>query len=194
MLDPNDEVRGRGELRLRDAGIHVARFDSELMPVIEEMSRDFLRLHRHQAPIRRTVGQAADPVPEGEVGPNGFPIGYTSKGDKVEWIDDAEEEEVWPLLLRRNDNAILAEYSALWDKVWYNRHQNWAMKVGSGEQVLSSKQTEIFATASAKARELEERYGKKNLIWDDFEWGLLSGRMSALAWVLGAEWEESLDT
>lgn len=42
-LDRNVEIRGRGEFYLMDAGIDIARFDSDLMSVLEELNRDFIR-------------------------------------------------------------------------------------------------------------------------------------------------------
>ena len=48
------------------------------------------------------------------------------------------------------------------------------------------------ARRAAQAKEVE--LGKENLgPWSDFEWGMINGKLSALRWALGEDWD-MLDT
>ncbi len=157
-IDPNKQIRGLGELRLRDTGIEIARFDLDLMPAIEELNRDFLRQHRLGLTQRRTKAQTTDPVEPGQVGPNGHRIGYTKNGDKVEWVPDEDiPGKEWPLVLRRNDKDILKVYNEFWDKVWWNRHQVWLQRIESGEEPLTPEQRPVLEKAKKAARRLEKK-------------------------------------
>lgn len=93
--------------------------------------------------------------------------------------------------LHEQNQKILKAIDELFDKVWYNRHLNLRFRIKFGEETVSP---EIWKTALKAAEKVEKRYGKDNLgPWDDFEWGMINGKLSALRWVLGDEWD-MLDT
>jgi len=52
-------------------------------------------------------------------------------------------------------------------------------------------QRDVWEGALKSAKKLEKRIGLKNLgPWDDFEWGMINGKLSALRWVFGDDWDE----
>ncbi|MDR4495156.1 MAG: restriction endonuclease [Nitrospirales bacterium] len=88
----------------------------------------------------------------------------------------------------RSTKDILRAEEEFFTKVWYGRKQSAAdcRAQGTPEYIIKG-------MLKAK-RDAETRYGRKNLgPWNDFEWGMLSGKLSALRWVLGDEWD-MLDT
>jgi hypothetical protein len=89
-------------------------------------------------------------------------------------------------------------------KVWYNRHQNWLFHIENEDHKIVSQSDytglatttprSIFEGARKAAKNLEKKYSKGELgPWDDFEWGMINGKLSALRWVMGDDWD-SLDT
>ena len=91
----------------------------------------------------------------------------------------------------RTESDIVNELDILFDKIWYDRHMNLRAAVHAGRTTVTP---EIWQGALKAARKVEKKYAENKLgPWTDFEWGMLNGKMSALRWILGDEWD-MLDT
>jgi hypothetical protein len=108
-----------------------------------------------------------------------------------EFTDEADETEL-VLEEPRTLAEILEAESEFFDKVWYVRSLIREEKEEAGERDPIS--LELAAGAAEARRTIEERYGAENVgPWDDWGWGFVNGKLSALRWVLGSEWD-FLDT
>lgn len=122
------------------------------------------------------------------------------------FVTDIMYEHSW-MQEPRGLTDILEAEDLLFHQVWYNRHWNMRVRIEEGAIKVVDKETyprpsgapvtiqrDVLKGAIKAARNVERRYGKKNLgPWDDFEWGMINGKLSALRWVLGDEWD-MLDT
>lgn len=101
---------------------------------------------------------------------------YTSK-DML--FEDGED-------VRTLDEVCEAE-NMFYEKVWLDRHLSLAYRV---EQLGEKIDPMIWNDAQKAASKLIEKYGEENVgPYSDFEWGMINGKLSALRWVLGDEWD-----
>ncbi len=121
-------------------------------------------------------------------------------------LEDLSFEREWVEEPRRL-GEITDAIGELLDKVWYNRHWNTRVEIQEGKVKLVEKETlpvkdhatrpiqrDVWEGALKSAKRVEKQYGLDNLgPWTDFEWGMLNGKLSALRWALGDEWD-MLDT
>lgn len=93
---------------------------------------------------------------------------------------------------RRLDEIVDAE-KQLFDRVWYHRslqHEYRLQDAGDRAEV-----ERLLAIAGSGRERVEETYVQPGELgpYTDFELGMLNGKLSALRWVLGSEWD-FLDT
>jgi hypothetical protein len=88
----------------------------------------------------------------------------------------------------RSSEEIETALAEIEDKVWYDRHMMLAEPAQTSQLDLWGSQ---FDTAELYAQKMREKYGAENLgPYSDFAWGMLCGKLSALRWIEGSEWDD----
>jgi hypothetical protein len=90
----------------------------------------------------------------------------------------------------RKKDHVLAEIERLTAIVWYHRCST--RMVESGE--IDELEPKHRADCLAARKRVQEQYPEV-LDWegDDFDWGMINGKLSALRWATGDDWD-MLDT
>lgn len=108
---------------------------------------------------------------------------------RIKWCERPTLERFLSDSLRSQSEIIAAEQE-FFDRIWYERHLVTREKWDSGDEDAPEdiRRIALEAAARVKARRPDLRPSE-----DDFEWGVWNGKLSALRWVLGSEWD-FLDT
>jgi hypothetical protein len=90
----------------------------------------------------------------------------------------------------RSVKQMLAAENELFTRVWYGRKST-----AKDERARGTPEDIIKGMVRGK-RDAERRFSKKSLranMASDWDWGFVSGKLSAIRWVLGDDWD-MLDT
>lgn len=121
-------------------------------------------------------------------------------------LEEVRFELEWDGGTPRQLSELIGAERELFYKVWYNRHLGLHYQVTGGKiKVVSKREWEktkdnsrfitrdIRKGARAAAKKVEDEFGHELGPWSDFEWGMINGKLSALRWVMGDDWD-MLDT
>ena len=136
---------------------------------------------------------------------------FISLAECLRKIDPSFVSEVEWFALREDPRGIselIKEHEILCDKLWYGHHKHHEWEIAKGKVKLvtkaewdalmkksprsHSKHTvdTAWKLGQAAAKRIEKRYGVENLgPWSDFDWGMMNGKLSAIRWMLGDEWD-----
>lgn len=91
--------------------------------------------------------------------------------------------------MRTEPEILKAEHEYMM-RVWYDRKLVLEQKLAEGKEM--NIKPEILEGMRRGMRKMEEEHGgAENLVVEDaFEWGMINGKLSALRWVLGEDWDE----
>jgi hypothetical protein len=192
--------------------------DAMLFEVYDEMRQEPVRYHIAFGFATTNYADFSDPRGDHR---KPHPDLAHAFGDRSQYIFDISKfvEETAPGALELGDielgyspefrtlTELTEAENLLYRQVWYNRHMNLRYRVEHGltkvvpesdyshgpyssDQILDTD----WEGALAAGEQTRQEVGIENLgPWDDFEWGMLNGKLSALRWVLGDEWD-MLDT
>jgi Restriction endonuclease len=91
----------------------------------------------------------------------------------------------------RSESEIIEAEDDFYARVWHERHLVFQQQYERGEAEGTSPET--YEMAMQVAARLRERRPDIRPVENDFEWGMWNGKLSALRWVLGEDWD-MLDT
>jgi Protein of unknown function (DUF3644) len=114
-------------------------------------------------------------------------------GEKKAWDLEKCVRQRWPDAgdMRLQSEVVEAEQE-YFDRVWYSRSRGG--RVGGPYDPVDSYEPKLRATVLAARARIEAQYGKETLeSLNAFEHGMINGKLSALRWVLGDDWD-FLDT
>lgn len=104
-----------------------------------------------------------------------------------DYLEQLIAEMYFPDDLRGLDEILAAE-KEMFDRIWHDRsmfHEQQLLDEGKQEEL-----EHLRRVAGPGRSRVENTYGVDNLWpYGKFEWGMLNGKLSALRWVLGDDWD-----
>lgn len=88
--------------------------------------------------------------------------------------------------ITRTVDEIEETISELHDRLWWDRHKQWEQLVELGYEKPDPQEWE---KATKEAERIEREYGPDDLGWDSHGAGMIEGKLAALLWVSGEEWD-----